>query len=119
MFKDRFADFLKANGHSVQSLADRIGVTRTALVHLQSGRNLPSFDLLAKLVTAFPDLDLKWFLTGEVSEGKTLSDSNAQSLQEHKFDRRPPQPPVSSVPNQGNRIILLGSDGTYQEFIPS
>ncbi len=61
-FKDRFAALLAGSGHSVQSLADRLGVTRSALAHLQSGRNQPSFDLMAKMAAVFPHINLRWLL---------------------------------------------------------
>src|SRR6218665_3550652 len=50
---------------SASSFADKVGVQRSSLSHLLSGRNKPSLDLILKIVENFPDVDLYWILNGE------------------------------------------------------
>ncbi|MCM1532405.1 MAG: helix-turn-helix domain-containing protein [Bacteroides sp.] len=45
--------------------ADRIGIQRSGLSHILSGRNNPSLDFVQKVLVAFPDLSPAWFLQGK------------------------------------------------------
>lgn len=47
------------------SFADKIGVQRSSLSHLLSGRNKPSLDLILKIIAVFPEIDLYWILLGK------------------------------------------------------
>ena len=38
--------------------ADQIGVQRSSISHLLSGRNKPSLDLILKIFNTFPQIDL-------------------------------------------------------------
>lgn len=49
---------------SASSFADKIGVQRSSLSHLLSGRNKPSLDLILKIVNEFPEVDLYWIVNG-------------------------------------------------------
>lgn len=49
---------------SASSFADKIGVQRSSLSHLLSGRNKPSLDFVMKIVEVFPEVDLYWVLNG-------------------------------------------------------
>lgn len=50
---------------NASSFADKIGVQRSSLSHLLSGRNKPSLDFILKISTIFPDVDLYWILNGK------------------------------------------------------
>ncbi|MEO8515821.1 MAG: helix-turn-helix transcriptional regulator [Flavobacterium sp.] len=50
---------------SASAFADKVGVQRSSLSHLLSGRNKPSLDLILKIVENFPDVDLYWILNGK------------------------------------------------------
>lgn len=49
---------------TASSFADRIGVQRSSMSHLLSGRNKPSLDFILKIIDIFPDVDLYWILNG-------------------------------------------------------
>lgn len=49
---------------SASAFADKIGVQRSALSHLLSGRNKPSLDFVLRIIDAFPEVDLYWLLNG-------------------------------------------------------
>ena len=49
---------------SASGFADKIGVQRSSLSHLLSGRNKPSLDFILKIIEIFPDVDLYWILNG-------------------------------------------------------
>ena len=50
---------------SSSSFADKIGVQRSSLSHLLSGRNKPSLDLILKIISVYPEVDLYWILNGK------------------------------------------------------
>lgn len=49
---------------SASVFADKVGVQRSGLSHLLSGRNKPSLDFIMKITENFPDVDLYWLLNG-------------------------------------------------------
>lgn len=50
---------------SASGFADKIGVQRSSLSHLLSGRNKPSLDFILKIIEVFPEVDLYWILNGK------------------------------------------------------
>lgn len=49
---------------STSAFADKIGVQRSSMSHLLSGRNKPSLDFVMKIIEVFPEVDLYWILLG-------------------------------------------------------
>lgn len=68
---------------SASSLADKIGVQRSSLSHLLSGRNKPSLDFILKILEVFPEVDLYWILNGKGSFPKNTS----QNLSKNKVEK--------------------------------
>jgi len=50
---------------SASLFADKMGVQRSGLSHLMSGRNKPSLDFVMKIIENFPDVDFYWLLNGD------------------------------------------------------
>ena len=64
-FIKRLETILDYYSLNASSFADKIGVQRSSLSHLLSGRNKPSLDFILKIVEVFPDVDLYWILNGK------------------------------------------------------
>ncbi|HEY6142556.1 MAG TPA: helix-turn-helix transcriptional regulator [Flavobacterium sp.] len=64
-FIKRLEIILDYYGLNASSFADKIGVQRSSLSHLLSGRNKPSLDFILKILDVFPDVDLYWVLNGK------------------------------------------------------
>ena len=64
-FTKRIEVLLDYFGLSASAFADKLGVQRSGLSHLMSGRNKPSLDLVMKITESFPEVDLYWLLNGE------------------------------------------------------
>lgn len=62
--KDRFVQLLEREQISPSRFADLIGVQRSSVSHIISGRNNPSYDFLQKTLNAFPGLRAEWLLMG-------------------------------------------------------
>ena len=53
------------SGLSNSSFADKIGVPRSSISHILSGRNNPSLDLIIKILRNFDDINADFILKGE------------------------------------------------------
>jgi transcriptional regulator with XRE-family HTH domain len=73
-FTKRIEVLLDYFGLSASAFADKLGVQRSGLSHLMSGRNKPSLDLVMKITESFPEVDLYWLLNGD---GQFPKDDNA------------------------------------------
>src|SRR6478735_1859901 len=63
-FIKRLEIILEYYSLNASSFADKIGVQRSSMSHLLSGRNKPSLDFILKIINFFPDVDLYWILNG-------------------------------------------------------
>ena len=50
---------------SASAFADKIGVQRSGISHILSGRNKPSLEFVMKLHSYFPEVSLYWLLNGK------------------------------------------------------
>lgn len=74
-FVKRLEVILDYYGLNASAFADKIGVQRSSMSHLLSGRNKPSLDFVLKILDVFPDVDLYWILNGKGSFPKKEDDS--------------------------------------------
>ena len=65
--KDRLMKIITSEGLTSSLLADEMGVQRSGISHILSGRNYPSFDFLQKLLNRFPKLNAEWLILGQGS----------------------------------------------------
>ncbi len=63
--KDRLLQLLDLEQLSPSKFADLIGVQRSSVSHVLSGRNKPSYDFLQKTLKAFPGLHADWLVMGK------------------------------------------------------
>lgn len=97
---------------NASSFADKIGVQRSSLSHLLSGRNKPSLDFILKILDVFPDVDLYWILNGKGSFPKnTEQPHNTKNNVEQVLKQNIPAPPsAEKIPdNLFSPIIITNS----------
>ena len=87
---------------NASSFADKIGVQRSSMSHLLSGRNKPSLDFVMKIMEVFPDVDLYWILNGKGSFPK----SNSKSTESEPITNINPIPAVSTQKNKVNEDLF-------------
>ncbi len=63
--KDRLLKFLQVENISPSKFADEIGVQRSSISHILSGRNNPSLELIQKILLRFSYLNAEWLITGK------------------------------------------------------
>ena len=66
--RERIELLMKSYGLTPSQFADRTGIQRASVSHIISGRNKPSLEVLQKIYEAFPELDIKWLMTGRGEE---------------------------------------------------
>ena len=119
------------NNHQLTaaSFAARIGVQRSAISHILSGRNKPSLDFLMKIHDAFDEVNIEWLILGKASPPSQKNVSLFDSLpDEDKMmsDQVTPEP-VADIPKiitsnktkEGERpieIIYIYNNGTFERF---
>lgn len=60
----RLKNWMESEGLKSSALADTIGVNRATISHILSGRNKPSIDFLEKLLSAYPNINANWLISG-------------------------------------------------------
>lgn len=135
----RLQQFINAENITQSELADTIGVARGSISHILSGRNKPSFDLIEKMASCYPALNIEWLITGKgkmyknhapvVQEGDLFDfDEEENDVPEAEIPAviKMAQPKVStsnkrlqSSKSQRviSRILVFFDDGTFQELV--
>jgi transcriptional regulator with XRE-family HTH domain len=71
--EQRLQLFLQMEQLSQSQFADKMGIQRSGVTHLLSGRNKPSFEFITRMLQAFPSLNAEWLILGK---GKPYKDSS-------------------------------------------
>jgi transcriptional regulator with XRE-family HTH domain len=97
-FIKRLEIILDYYGLNASAFADKIGVQRSSLSHLLSGRNKPSLDFILKIHDVFPDVDLYWILNGSGSFPKNNEPTRKQETKvEDVIKINAPSPSPESI----------------------
>lgn len=62
---ERINLILKSRNLNAAQFADEIGVQRSSVSHILTGRNNASLDFLLKVLARYPEIDTDWLLTGK------------------------------------------------------
>lgn len=121
-FAKRLQEIIEFYGESASSFANKIGVQRSSISHILSGRNKPSLEFVLKILTSYPEVELYWLLNGK---GKFPSSSAQQSIQtitNPKQDLATPPPEAKKTHGEPvdktiDKIVIFYKDGTFKEFV--
>ncbi|MGB5981545.1 MAG: helix-turn-helix domain-containing protein [Nonlabens sp.] len=130
---------------NASSFAEKIGVGRSSMSHILSGRNKPSLDFVLAVLKTFGEVDLYWLLNGRGTYPKKSAGINtdtteevqsaplpsSQNVQESRSESKvenaeesgtKAQPlPITNKTNKGKnitKVIICFDDGTFENFIP-
>lgn len=118
----RLQQFLEVEQLSPARLADSLGIQRSGISHLLSGRNKPSYEFINNFLNRYPQIDATWLITGK---GKMYKeDFTPYSLEEIDFSpKNELESPTFSLDSGdtklAKRITVYYSDGSFQDFYPS
>ena len=80
---DRIKKIISDNGLTNSSFADKIGVPRSSISHVLSGRNNPSLNLIIKILQSFDGISADYLLSGDLlapSQPITYKDQKYNNL---------------------------------------
>lgn len=125
-FSNRLKILMETHELSAALLAEEIGINRSTLSHLLSGRNKPSLDLIVKLNQRFPEYSLSWLILGKEDSNDTPPpsspkiDSSESSLektiqtQSSKTQKNTVESNI--VDTSIERIVIFYADGTFKAY---
>lgn len=115
-FKERLDQILSHYEMTASAFADAIGVQRSSISHLLSGRNKPSLDFVLKVVGKFPEVNLYWLLNGKgvFPESAPASSKAADTALPDPISGDP-VPATSEIES----IVVLYKDGSFRKYLPS
>ncbi|PKQ60587.1 hypothetical protein BZG02_18525 [Labilibaculum filiforme] len=141
--KNRIVQLINSEGLTSSKFADTIGVQRSSISHILSGRNNPSLDFVQKILSSFPSISPNWLISGT---GEMYVTQNSPSLfQEPDIKPTPIEsqanhPPklnkeTVSIPRsnpepmlemsaftsgkQIEKVVVFYTDKTFKEYNPS
>ncbi|MBD0831930.1 helix-turn-helix domain-containing protein [Aestuariibaculum sediminum] len=131
-FTQRLERVIRFYGESASSFAEKIGVQRSSISHILSGRNKPSLEFVLKILSAFPEVELYWLLNGkgsfpakkEIKEQKILEPTpvSSEKIKKEAIAKAPENLPEEKIfsENENNktieRIVVFYSDGTFKNY---
>jgi transcriptional regulator with XRE-family HTH domain len=140
--KDQLIKIMTHFNITATRFADEIGVQRSSISHILSGRNKPSYDFILRVIEKYPAVNTQWLLTGkgDMIQGKaeTISSINSDTDQQPELFM-PENIPDSDNNNKSKRekeglidiskqhkditnvndldsIIVLYTDGTFFHY---
>jgi transcriptional regulator with XRE-family HTH domain len=99
---DKIKQVLLTKNLSPSYLADDIGVQRSSISHILSGRNRPSLDIIQKIVRRFPEFTYEWFLEDDVQLLTEPSIASSPSINQAGANRAQPRPDTIIAAYQTN-----------------
>lgn len=141
--KEKLDILLKNKGLSATSLARTLGIQPSGLSHILSGRNKPSFDLVVKILRAFPDINPDWLLLDSEAIFRTAAAESGDTPLFRHSELESELEPLSSIEqnielSENNaetkndvshifhraqngrkdveRIVVLYTDGTFDSY---
>ncbi|WP_299437115.1 helix-turn-helix transcriptional regulator [uncultured Aquimarina sp.] len=90
-FGKRIQEIMKFYHVSASGFADAMGVGRSSISHILSGRNKPSLDFVMKITEAYPEAELYWLLYGQGTFPKS-------EVVHQPKETPPPVTPVTPTP---------------------
>ena len=108
--ENRIQKIIDKQGISLNAFAQEIGVNRSTVSHILTGRNKPSVEVLQKILKRFPELSSDWLLLGNGGMYAKKESSEVHSS---------PQQTVRVAAKSVEKVVVFYTDNTFQEYNPS
>ncbi len=113
-FVKRLEKMIHYYGLSASSFAEKIGVQRSSISHILSGRNKPSLEFIMKVLSSFPEVDLYWLLNGKGAFPKQDEKSKKNIVIPEPIKTKHSK--STSTDKTIQRIVIFYSDGSFEDF---
>lgn len=107
---ERVLEIIKKKDLTPSRFADIIGVPRSTISHIISGRNNPSLELISKISDKFPDVYIDWLVKGKgpmmrtqtslFEDGANISDKDTGGSDTHSNTQKEDENLISSKNQQ-------------------
>ncbi len=135
MLNNKIKNILLIKDMSPSRFADEIGVQRSSISHILSGRNKPSLEIVQKIVKRFPELGFDWIIDEDdqadddeqpVDKPITKSVNADVEITPMPEPKSVTEKTVSALPEESNsvakrrveKILIFYSDKTFTEYKP-
>ena len=108
-FTSRLKKIMDFHQLSASMFADKVGVQRSSISHILSGRNKPSLDFVLKVTSEFSDVDMYWLLNGKGSFPKNIESNPTSAPSLFHSDSE-------TAGKRIQRIVVFYADGTFDEY---
>ena len=125
---ERIIEIMRRKNVSPSQFADEIGIQRSGMSHLISGRNKPSLEFVLKVLKRFPDVVPVWFLLGVSQQDGNIENSvKTEPLMSNDIDKTSDKTGEYHFHeldgfNEGKdlieKIIVLYGDNSFKEYRP-
>ena len=135
--KTRLQKIITTEGLTPTQFAELIGMQRSSISHILSGRNNPSFDMLQNILMKFTKINPTWLIMGKGdmyqkavqtslfselpnSKQPTITPTITESTSNVNSGELPKvKPPESAVFGKDvERVIVFYKDKTFTEYLP-
>ena len=118
---NRLEGIMANHNLSAASFATKIGVQRSAISHILSGRNKPSLDFLMKVYESFDEVALEWLILGTTtslpSEVQDLDLFKSETINTEVFDTPKTKSETFTENIINNPTITAKSEITLKEIV--
>lgn len=101
---ERIKTLIEKQNLTATQFAEEIGVQRSAVSHLLSGRNKPSLDFMLKIKNRFPEIRLDWLLLGQgkMKEVESIDKNLLENVQSDLFQSESAQKAEKDFKEESN-----------------
>ena len=122
-FTERLQKVIDFYSETASSFAEKIGVQRSSISHILSGRNKPSLDFVMKVLHSYPEVELYWLMNGKGNFPNTTKTSEAPISSSPKSISKPVAAisKIDAIPNSDSdieKIVIFYKDGTFKSYHP-
>ena len=116
----RIENLIHKNNLTASGFAEKIGVQRSSISHIISGRNKPSLEFLIKITEVFPETSLSELVYGTISNlpSHSIDKNSLNSLNDSKTDNSQLEMKLDDSQTQKTEksLVMLYSDGTFEKY---
>ena len=132
---ERILELMKIKNLTPSQFADEIGIQRSGISHLISGRNNPSLEFIMKVLKRFPDVTPEYLLygTAEIQNSNSVNIVNEPEFipkvsatlfdQPELVESKPEPKPQRQIKRERperkiDKIVVFYDDKTFREYEP-
>ncbi len=122
----RIQEIMQEKKLSPSQFAEEIGVQRSGISHILSGRNKPSLEFILKILNRFPEVNTAWLLFGKYQEEEKELSRETKVNQPISEISKPNIPETGSVFSKKiiqedkkiEKILVFYQDRSFREYFP-